>query len=574
MRTKPSTITLLTPFLILGAVLTGRSTAWEVDLDPATPRSPADGAVPGELSAEDWAGIREAYEEGRHAAHPVEGGHEARNPGQRWRTRFDGHGFTAHPDASGWTWGLELVRYGLAGNEHEMTSPTRARTEGGRVTYDWDATLEEWYVNEPRGLEHGYTVHRRPATGEDGGMGPLRFTLDVRGTLRPEVSADGRDIHFLDGERAVALTYTGLTVIDADGRELDASFECLGESLRLSVDESGARYPLTVDPLAQRAYLKASNTGAGDEFGSSVAVSGDTVVVGAVEEASSATGVNGDQSDDSAPGAGAVYVFARSGSSWSQEAYLKASNAEAGDYFGRSVSVSGDTVVVGAHGEDSSSTGVNGHQADNHGYAAGAAYVFVRSGSSWSQQAYLKASNTDAGDLFGLSVSISGDTAVVGAVAEGSNATGVNGDQSDDSAPDAGAAYIFARNGTVWSQQAYVKASNTDGNDEFGFSVAASSDTVVVGAMGEASSSTGVNGYQSDNSSPAAGAVYIFVRSGTSWIQEAYLKASNTDPQDFFGRSVAVSGDTAVVGAIGEDSSTTGVNGDQDDDGYAVTWIP
>ncbi|HSH28224.1 MAG TPA: hyalin, partial [Wenzhouxiangella sp.] len=180
-----------------------------------------------------------------------------------------------------------------------------------------------------------------------------------------------------------------------------------------------------------------------DEFGLSVAVDGDTVVVGAHGEASNATGVDGDQGDNSATDAGAAYVFVRSGSTWSQQAYLKASNTDAYDYFGWSVAVDGDTVVVGASGEDSNATGVDGNQSDNSTSNAGAAYVFVRSGSTWSQQAYLKASNTDAGDGFGWSVALEGDTVVVGAYGEDSNATGVDGNQSDNSAGSAGAAYVF-----------------------------------------------------------------------------------------------------------------------------------
>jgi hypothetical protein len=158
--------------------------------------------------------------------------------------------------------------------------------------------------------------------------------------------------------------------------------------------------------------------------------------------------VNGDQSDNSAVGSGAAYVFVRSGTTWTQQAYLKASNTDARDVFGASVAVSGDTVVVGAagvppYGEASNATGVNGDQSDNSAPGAGAAYVFVRSGTNWTQQAYLKASNTDAGDQFGRAVAASGDTVVSGAPVESSNATGVNGDQSDNSAFGAGAAYIF-----------------------------------------------------------------------------------------------------------------------------------
>jgi hypothetical protein len=376
----------------------------------------------------------------------------------------------------------------------------------------------------------------------------------------------------------------------------------------------------------QQAYLKASNTNTNDDFGASVAVSGDTVVVGAPDEDSAATAVNGDQADNSAEHAGAVYVFVRNGVQWSQQAYLKASNTEGGDEFGSSVAVSGDTVVVSARYEDSAATGVNGNQADNSANAAGAAYVFVRSGAVWSQQAYLKDSNTGAGDGFGWNVAMSGDTVVVGAYGEGaafvfvrsgtewtqqahlkasnaegtdlfgwsvavagdtvvvgapfedSVATGVNGNQADNSAGYAGAAYVFVRSGTEWSQQAYLKASNTEKDDVFGYWVAAAGDTVVVGAPFESSSATGINGNQTDNRSREAGAAYVFVRSGTEWSQHVYLKASNTEASDWFG-GVAVSRDTVIVGASGESSAAVGVNGNQADNGAKdagaayVFWI-
>ncbi len=326
---------------------------------------------------------------------------------------------------------------------------------------------------------------------------------------------------------------------------------------------------------AQQAYLKASNTGAEDQFGFAVAVSGDTMVVGVPAEDSNAIGVNGNQSDNSAPESGAAYVFVRRGTNWIQQAYLKASNTGAGDFFGWSVAVSGDTVVVGAKWEDSSATGVDGDQNDNSATNSGAAYVFVRNGTNWSQQAYLKASNTGGsasqfsdGDAFGVSVFISGDTLVVGASGEDSNATGVNGDQSNNSAADSGAAYVFVRNGTTWTHQAYIKASNFGGL--FGFAVALSGDAIVVGAISEGSSATGVNGDQHACCARRSGAAYVFVRNGATWSQEAYLRASNTggaDDQfgsgDQFGRSVGVSGDTAVVGAPHEDSNATGVNGNQ-----------
>jgi hypothetical protein len=340
-----------------------------------------------------------------------------------------------------------------------------------------------------------------------------------------------------------------------------------GDQSDNSAISSGAAYVFvrSAGVWSQQAYLKASNTEAGDFFGGSVAVSGDTIVVGAINESSNATGVDGNQNNNSAISSGAAYVFVRSSGVWSQLAYLKASNTGAGDWFGRSVAVSGDTVVIGAIAEDSSATGVDGNQSDNSASISGAAYVFVQSVGGWSQQAYLKASNTGALDVFGWSVAVSGDTIIVGASGEDSNATGVDGDQTNNSAINSGAAYVFLRSAGVWSQQAYLKASNTGAGDQFSGSVAVSGDTAVVGADQEASNATGVNGNESDNSAGFSGAAYVFVRSAGVWIQQAYLKASNTRADAYFGGSVAVSGDTVVLGAVGESSNATGVNGNESD---------
>ena len=183
------------------------------------------------------------------------------------------------------------------------------------------------------------------------------------------------------------------------------------------------------------------------------------------------------------------------------------------------------------------------------------------------QQAYMKASNTDTGDAFGLTMAMDGDTLVVGSIFEDSNATGVQGIQTNDAASAAGAAYVFTRSGAVWSQQAYVKASNAGSSDLFGYSVAlsANGNALAVGAILEDSDAAGLHGSQTNNLASDSGAVYIFARSGAGWSQKAYVKASNTGANDFFGRSVAVSGDgeTLAVGAEGEDSNAAGMNGDQ-----------
>jgi FG-GAP repeat protein len=263
-----------------------------------------------------------------------------------------------------------------------------------------------------------------------------------------------------------------------------------------------------------------------------------------------------------------------------QLAYLKASNAEAGDHFGcggvldghagfgTALSGDGNTLVVGAPHEGSGARTVNGNQNDNSVDGAGAAYVFVRNGTNWVQQAYLKASNPSMNAEFGHAVAISADgsTIVVSAFWDPSKATGVNGDQNDQSIPQAGAAYVFTRRGTAWSQQAYLKASNTGEagtadtfaeGDQFGFSVAISDDgnTVAIGAHSE--DSNGVSGNQADNSMQLAGAVYVYNRTNTTWAQTAYLKATNPDAGDMFGYSVSLSADgrTIAIGAFDEDGS-------------------
>ncbi len=348
---------------------------------------------------------------------------------------------------------------------------------------------------------------------------------------------------------------------------------------------AGAAYVFTRsgNTWSQRAYLKASNIGSGDEFGSALSLSddGNTLVVGAWREDSAATGVDGNQVDDCgttspvncASDSGAVYVFARSGGTWSQQAYVKASNADSNDFFGRALALNadGNTLVVGARGESSSA---GGNQADNSASASGAAYVFTRSGTSWSQEAYLKASNVGYRDYFGDAVTLSddGNTLVVGAWGERSNAVGVDGDQTNDFAPLSGAAYVFTRSGGAWNQQAYLKASNTDlsGYDYFGQSLSLSSDgtTLAVGAYLEDSNATGLDGDQADDSATESGAVYLFTHSAGGWNQQAYLKAGNTGASDSFGWSLSLSGDgqTLAVGALKEDSDATGIGGDQTND--------
>src|SRR5262245_2799498 len=254
----------------------------------------------------------------------------------------------------------------------------------------------------------------------------------------------------------------------------------------------------------QQAKLIASDAAANDRFGTSVALSGDTAVIGAYL-------------DDHAGGidAGSAYVFVRSGSVWTQQAKLMASDAAANDWFGHSSALSGDTAMVGAVQDDHAS-----------GTNAGSAYVFVRSGSEWTQQAKLIASDAAAFDFFGQSAALFGDTALVGA--------------TGSSTP--GSVYVFVGGGSQWTQQTELIASDPDVNDQFGSRVALSEDTALVGA------------FHNDHAGGAdAGSAYLFARSGTMWTQQSKLTASDAAPGDNFGFSVALAADTAVVGAFADD---------------------
>jgi hypothetical protein len=339
--------------------------------------------------------------------------------------------------------------------------------------------------------------------------------------------------------------------------------------------------------LRQMAYIKASNPRMGDHFGNggtllgdSVALSGDglTLAVGAPNESGGAKGVNGNQDDSSVYSAGAVYVFTRRNTSspWTQQAYVKASNPQAGAEFGHVVNLSADgsTMAVSAYFEASAARGIDGNQNDDSIPQAGAAYVFTRRGTAWSQQAYIKASNAGEagadgnfgdGDQFGFSMSLSddGNTLAVGANAEDSNATGINGNQQDNSMQSAGAAYLFVRNGVTWAQQAYVKAPNTAPNVQFGYSVALSADgnTFAVSSFDEGGASRVINGPYTPGRN-GTGAIYIYTRAGAAWTQQAYLKASNAENGDSLGVAVSISddGNTVAGGILDEDCLATGVN--------------
>jgi len=307
-----------------------------------------------------------------------------------------------------------------------------------------------------------------------------------------------------------------------------------------------------------QAYLK-SVVDEETERGRAVAVSGPYAAI---------SGWSGDRFNN-------VLIYQRrSDGAWEFGDLVKAENADPDDDFGRVLAMDGRTLVVGAPNEDSAARGIGGDGGNNDAEDSGAVYVYFRAqDGTWLLEAYIKSANSDAGDRFGSAVSLDGETLVVGAPGEDSDAEEVGGDPGDNSLLTAGAAYVFVRNEAGWTQQAYLKSTASDSGDAFASSVAVYGDWVVVGAPFESSAATGSGGNDQDNSRIASGAVYPFVRQGQNWQSLGYLKASNTDEGDRFGTAIDIVGSPTpfgtelmiAIGAPGESSAAIGVGGDQDD---------
>jgi hypothetical protein len=409
---------------------------------------------------------------------------------------------------SGWRLSLSAI-----GRRDELRAalPAAPEAKGNRIEYRRGG-VTEWYVSGPLGLEQGFTLAHAP---ESGGRGPLSLALSLPAEMKAEIAKSGTDVSFTGRDKAEAISYGRLVAWDAAGRSLAAWFEIAGEgaarALRIRVDDHGAQYPVTIDPLAEIQKLTASDAVIDDKFGYSAALSsdGNTALIGAYQKTIGGKGYQG-----------AAYVFTRSGVTWSQQGpRLTASDGAANDSFGSSVFLSSDggTALI-----------VAGYRSSN----TGAAYIFTRSGATWSQLQKLTASDAATYDYFGCSVSLSGDggTALIGAYGKNSYT---------------GAAYIFTKSGATWSQLQKLTASDAAADDRFGYSVSLSGDgnTALIGA---------------DLKNSKTGAAYIFTRSGATWSQLQKLAASDLAANDYFGGSVSLSGDggTALIGAYGKNSYT------------------
>lgn len=413
----------------------------------------------------------------------------------------------ASNDAAAKTFRLELITWGRADVQTAVPSPSR-RVQANEVQLCRPGIVE-WYRWDARGVEHGFTLNRAPDLVRDTALAvhPLVLTLRAHGGYSATVSSNGSECLFRAETGTASVLYAGLATTDANGVILPSRMVAYGDQLAIEVDDTCAQYPLVIDPwiITQEAILLGGDTTAFDSFGRPVAISSDTVVVGAPSK------TNGGFS-----GAGAAYVFVRIGTSWVEQAKLLPSDPEQNASFGVAVAIHGDTIVVGANLKDEASNA-----------NAGAAYVFSRSGASWTQQAKLVAGDPAAQAGFGQSLSLMGSTIAVGA-AGAPSPFGI------------GAVYVYESSSGVWTQQAKL----VSGAPRLGESVALFGGRIVAGAPTDSSLVFG------------AGSVRVFVRNGLSWTQEARIRAPDPGFNAFFGFFVAMWDDQLAVSAP---NASTGV---------------
>ena len=536
-------LTICMTLLIILLIGTRPTLAKHVTPFPAEAQQIKPDEIPNGLTSSEWKSIQNAvtvadyhfswHQATAETAMPY---YWASNRNQGWNVRFAENGTQVTPRNGNWSWGLTLTGYGYEHNLLDIQEMISLTADKETLVYQWDNNLTEWWVNSSAGLEQGFTLQRRPFISlHSASYSPLVLEMVVSGNLTPIIN-DG-DIFFQNTDDVTILRYDQLHVTDADGKHVPAHLQLANSpsTIQIVVDEADAVYPLTIDPWLQTAKLTASdgeiNTYGEEEtndyFGGSVAISGDTVVVGACYD------------DDNGDASGSAYIYIRPSTGWAnatEVAKLTASDGVAYDFFGGSVAISDNTIVIGADGDD-----------DNGGHS-GSTYVYVRPDTGWvttSETAKLTASDGASGDMFGVSVAISGNTIAVGTWGE-DNSNGT----------DAGSAYIYVRPSAGWvttnTYSAKLTASDGQPEDYFGKDIAISGDMVVVG----------YGGWMGN------GSAYIYMRpAGTGWVTtstyNAKLTASDGAAGDDFGYSVAISGDTVVVGAYYDDD-----NGDASGSAY------
>jgi hypothetical protein len=410
---------------------------------------------------------------------------------------------------------LSFAGVGRAG-QRSLPALQRQETHGAQVDYEREG-LKEWYLNGPLGLEQGFLLARAPE-----GSGPVDVATAIAGDLSPVLSEEGSSVELRNTSGTGVLRISDLFVSDANGKALESSFVVQGNEVVLRFDDRGATYPVNVDPYISRLWgrAQASTPQTYAAFGTSVAVSSSLAVIGAPGD-----GHSGSSNTD---GPGAVYVFKRTNSSWAQVAKLAVANLPAGSKFGASVAIGSTTcdIVVGAPAYTSG------------GSAIGAAYVYASNAncSAWTLQAQLRASDGLNGDQFGYSVSEGNDTILVGApFVDGSNS------------PNMGAAYLYSRSGTTWSQTKRV-VGRVFGGDHFGTSVSINSMKAYVGNPGY------------DGKASNCGRVYVYQRESNlnnNWSLSRTLDPPSATSSGRFGE--VVNGDEigVLIGEPGADDLGT-----------------
>jgi hypothetical protein len=448
------------------------------------------------------------------------------NPAQHLRAGFSRRGVTVVSGKA--KLGMALSAYGY-GSVFEPVGSAQPRVSANRVAYSY-AGLTAWYANGPLGLEQGFTVAHPPTRSA---VGPLAVSFSLSGNVLPKLAEDGHGLTLVRAGRTV-LRYAGLQASDARGRVLRSWLALESGRIVLRVDTAGARYPLRIDPLIQQGEkLTGGGEIASGRFGYSVALSadGNTALIGARYAIP-----NNNE-------AGGAWVFTRSGSTWTQQGGKLNGTGHAGETlfdhigegeFGYSVALSadGDTALIGAPADNGGAGVLSAYK------GIGAAWVFTRSGSTWTQQGEKLTGGGETGEGgFGHSVALSadGNTALIGGPRD-------NGTR--------GAAWVFTRSGSAWTQQGgKLVGTSESGFGEAGTSVALSADgnTALVG------------GPVGSNIEPGGGA-WVFTRTGSTWTQQGgKLTGTGETGDDEFGYSVSLSadGNTALIGGPG-DNSTTG----------------
>ena len=509
-------------FLVLSALVAASLAAFSVALTRDLDGTLATGADSTELSSPAASAISAAL--GRelpgYAAEAVAGGFTLRNPDNGLSARFEAPGVRVAA-------GEEALRMTLraAGPAGALSPVTRARplAHGNRVVYE-RGRLTEWYANGPFGIEQGFTVPRPLGDG----TGPLTLALGLDGELQTQLDADRRGATF--SASGGSISYADLWAADADGRSLPSRLELRGGELRIVVDDSGARYPLTIDPVFDTAKLTSSDSLAGDEFGFAVDVSGDTVVVGARDDAFD---IDPDNPPPPALEQGSAYVFEQPPTGWvdttAPAAKLTASDGTEEDRFGSAVAIEGDTIVVGA----SRLAAVP--------QEAGSVYVFDKPVAGWddmTETAKLSPSDGETGDLFGHALDFEGTTIFVGAPGLGS---------LND-----GAVYVYEKPAGPWANATETaKLVPDQSGGQLGAGVSVSGDTLAAGAPGL--------DLEPGISNQGAGVIFEKTEAGWSGAgQKVLLAASDPGGDDALADSIAISGDTVVAGAAQD--NTTGSN--------------